>query len=145
MNSFETLCEGFGIIKKTTRVMYPRKVQMSEKFLAALKEEYISQKMLELEKADMAIKDRPAAFVKAVMFHIGDLEKNAAMEIEAMRAKLSEDTSKYQTKEEGKPAPKNDEKSCKKMELRKKQIPLENMKKDMMGKASVCPCKTKKA
>lgn len=88
MREFEELCEGFGIMKKTTQERYPRQIRLSEDFLEALKKEYYDLKLAEDTEGE--VKNRPAKFVKALRFHVADLENNSADELDAMRARFEE-------------------------------------------------------
>lgn len=90
MREFEELCESLGVIKKTTRIMYPRQIKMSEEFLEALKAEYYRQKLEEDITGE--IKNRPDKFVKALGFHVQKLEEDAEGELEAMRNLVPEES-----------------------------------------------------
>lgn len=86
MSEFDELCEGFGVIKKTTRERYPREIKLSEEFLESLKKEYYDHKLE--EDSSKPVRNRPQKFAKALRFHISHLEDTAAVELEAMRARF---------------------------------------------------------
>jgi len=88
MSKFEEICESFGVIKRTTQIRYPRQIKMSEGFLQSLKDEYYRLKLE--EDVEQPIKNRPEKFLKALKFHISELEENVEAELEAMRAKFEE-------------------------------------------------------
>jgi len=88
MDKFSDLCESFGIIKQTKRIMYPRQIKLSEEFMAALKGEYY--RLTIEEDNDHPIKNRPQKFLKALQFHVQDLESNKEAELEALRNMMDE-------------------------------------------------------
>jgi len=90
---FDKILENYGIIKQTKRMLYPRDIQISEEFLSALKKEYYKLKIE--EDVESPIKNRPQKFLKAMQFHIRDLENNAEQELDAMRRMMDEDTNPY--------------------------------------------------
>ena len=87
-SKFNDLCESFGVIKQTKRIMYPRQINLSEEFLQALKNEYY--RLTLEEDAEKPIQNRPQKFVKALQFHVADLEKNKEVELEALRNMMDE-------------------------------------------------------
>jgi 3-methyladenine DNA glycosylase AlkC len=122
---FDELCEGFGVIKQTKRILYPKQIQLSEEFLQALRNEYYRMKLE--EDLEQPVKDRPQKFLKALQFHLTSLEENATQELEAYKRIMDENTEEYIAKSE-----KDDEypkkgKDHKKEQKRRAQIPKENM------------------
>lgn len=69
--------------------MYPRQINLSEEFLQALKNEYY--RLTLEEDAERPVSNRPQKFVKALQFHVADLEKNKEAELEALRAMVDEE------------------------------------------------------
>ena len=124
MDKFNQLCEKFGVMKQTKKIMYPRQIQLSEEFIAALKNEYFRMKLE--EDIEQPIKNRPQKFLKALQFHLTDLEENSASELEAYKRMMDEGTEEYiATDKDVTPPKKGDNKS--KEEKRRKMIPKENM------------------
>ena len=87
MNRFEELCETFGVMKQVKRERYPREINLSEEFLAALKKEYYDLKLS--EDNEKPVRNRPEKFNKAIRFHINHLENTSAVELEAMRQRYA--------------------------------------------------------
>jgi len=123
MDKFNQVCEKFGVIKQTKRIMYPRQIQLSEEFIQALKNEYFRMKLE--EDVEQPVKNRSQKFIKALQFHLAELEENIDTELEAYKRML-EDIEDYEATPEGeKPVKKGDNK--RKEEQRRKRIPKENM------------------
>jgi len=93
MKQFEELCEHFGVIKKTVKIMYPRQIKFSESFLNTLKQEYFKQKLE--EDSTNPLKDRPDKFIKGIKFHLMDFENNAQSEMEAYKRIMDENTDEF--------------------------------------------------
>ena len=125
MDKFDELCESFGIIKTTKRIMYPRQIKLSEEFLQALKDEYYR---LTLDEDDeKPVKNRPQKFVKALQFHIADLERNKEAELAALRAMMDEGTEEYEVKVEGEKEEGFQKVNQKAEEQRRDEVEKENM------------------
>jgi len=125
MNKFEELCEGFGVIKQTKRIMYPRQISLSENFLKALKDEYY--RLTLEEDTEKPVSNRPQKFIKALQFHVRDLEQNKEAELQALRAMMDENTDQYEVSvkgEEKRVAKKSNPKAENK---RRKEIEKENL------------------
>ena len=125
MDKFDDLCESFGIIKQTKRIMYPRQINLSEEFMQALKSEYY--RLTLEEDSEQSVKNRPEKFIKALQFHVRDLENNKEAELEALRAMMDENTDEYEVKVED-----EKEEGCncsnpKKEAQRRKEVEKENM------------------
>ena len=124
MKEFEELCEKFGIMQTTKRMMYPRQIKLSEEFLRALKDEYYRQKLE--EDVEAPVKNRPEKFLKALRFQIKELEDNSAQELEAYRRMMDEDTEPYVAKTEGETVG-NTEVNASAEEKRRREVEIENM------------------
>ena len=98
-SNFEKMCESYGVIKTTKRIMYPRQIKLSEEFLRELKKEYFRQKLE--EDVEKPVKHRPQKFIKALQFHVKEFEDNSAAELEAYKRMMDEDTEPYVAKVEG--------------------------------------------
>ena len=131
MNSqFETLCEKFGVIKTVKKIMYPRQVKFSPEFVNALREEYFRQKLE--EDVDHPIRDRGIKFLKALSFHLHEFETNPTIELEEMKRLSNKGIKKgvkhietIRKKLVGAIQP---DKPTKQEDIRRKQIPIENIK-----------------
>jgi len=98
MSEFDELCEGFGIMKKTTRERYPREIKISEEFLEALKKEYYQHKLE--EDNTKPVRNRAQKFVKALRFHVSHLEDTAAVELEAMKQRFADESGVEESNDE---------------------------------------------
>jgi hypothetical protein len=100
MKKFEEMCEKFGVIKQTRTMMYPRQIVLSDAFISALKTEYY--RMTLEEDTENPIKDKPLKFIKALQFHVKELEENKEAELEAYRKMMDnvEESADYKTKKE---------------------------------------------
>ena len=127
MSKFDELAESFGVIKKTTRQLYPRQIKMSPEFLDALKEEYY--RLTIEEDAEKPIKNKPQKFIKALQFHVADLEKNKEAELRALRAMMDENTEPYVAKVEGEEDEGNDKENKKAEDTERKEVLKRNMEK----------------
>lgn len=87
-NKFNEICEAFGVIQTTKKMLYPRQIKLSEEFLQALKNEYY--RLTLEEDAERPVTNRPQKFVKALQFHVADLEKNKEAELEVLRNMMDE-------------------------------------------------------
>jgi hypothetical protein len=124
MKKFDSLCETFGVIKQTKKIMYPRQIQLSEEFIQALKNEYFRMKLE--EDTERPVKNRGQKFIKALQFHLKELEENSTHELEAYKRMMDENTEEYVAKVEGKTPPKKGDDKAKEQK-RRKEIPTENM------------------
>ena len=122
---FDELCEGFGVLQQTKKIMYPRQIKLSETFLESLRNEYYRMKLE--EDTERPVKNRPQKFLKALQFHVSSLEENAAQELEAYKRIMDEDTEEYVAKsEEDDEFPRKGD-NPKKEQKRRSEIPQENM------------------
>jgi len=126
-SEFEEMCESFGVLKSTKRVMYPRQIKLSEEFLKALKNEWFKSKLE--EEVSGPVKNKPAKFLKAMQFHVADFEKNADSEVEAYKRMMEEETAPEQTGTDFKAdTPQGNKKVNQKKEMiRKKEVEKQNM------------------
>lgn len=133
--TFDQVCESFGVIKTTKKMLYPRQINFSPEFLNALKREYYGQKLT--TEDTKPIKDHVNKFLKAVNFHIHDFESNSAVGLAEMRKIYDESSEPYVVKVDGKEVNREGqlEQDDKKANKIKKQIPLKNTD----PKEEVCP------
>ena len=73
-SKFLQICESFGVLKTTKRIMYPKRIIFSPKFLDALREEFTNQKLN--EDKERPLKEHKEKFLKALGFYLIDFEKN---------------------------------------------------------------------
>lgn len=70
--NFKQLCENYNInvFKTVKREFYPRQIKFSPEFLTAVREEYKRQHLSE----DIGINNHRAKFLKALNFHLRELD-----------------------------------------------------------------------
>lgn len=71
--TFDQLCEEFGVIRQTKRIMYPRQIKFSPEFIAALHKEF--QRQQASQPSDKPIRDITQKFLKALQFHLVDVDQ----------------------------------------------------------------------
>jgi len=107
----QIVAEQFSTIQKTTRLRYPRQIQFSEEFMAAIEKEYYTQVLKESPEAP--IRNRPEKFMKALKFVVTDLVKNESTAKLKYQA-IQEDTEDYvATSPHSRPSPKSCCDDCK--------------------------------
>ena len=74
MKKFLKLCESLSTIKKTTTIRYPKQIQISEEFKAALKKEMSRIQSL-IQESKQPIINFTEKFIKALRFHIVELSE----------------------------------------------------------------------
>lgn len=74
---FEELYEKYAVYKQVKREFYPKQISFSPEFLSALKEEYSKQQVDENKKP---INNKRIKFVKALNFHLRDLDNKTVVE-----------------------------------------------------------------
>jgi len=74
---FDTLCESYTIYKQVKREFYPRQIKFSPDFLRSLREEYDRQQM---DEDQSPINNRRVKFLKALNFHLRDIDNGTVME-----------------------------------------------------------------
>ncbi len=88
---FETLCESISNTLKQTQVLrYPRQIQFSEEFTAALTKE-VARHMSILDESQQPIRDLPEKFLKALKFELTELtekkiKKSSQLDIQPRRS-----------------------------------------------------------
>lgn len=123
--TFDQLAESFGVMQKTKRTMYPRQIKLSETFLDALKSEYY--RLTIEEDLEKPVKNRPEKFVKALQFHVRDLENNKEAELEALRNMVDENTDDYCAHAEGDKPEGNKKQDKKAQQKRRDEVEKENI------------------
>jgi hypothetical protein len=87
-HNFIKLCEGYGVYKSIKREFYPKQIDFSPEFLSSLKEEFLRQQINE----DIGkINNHRNKFVKALNFHLRDLERSTIFNEDIKRHKLSKE------------------------------------------------------
>lgn len=77
---FEKLCENYGVFKSVKREFYPKNITFSPEFISAVKEEYVRQRV-QLEENSGIVRDHRNKFLKALNFHLRDIENNIVNEM----------------------------------------------------------------
>lgn len=86
---FDTLCESLTQIKTTKIMRYPKQISISESFLKALEGE-IRKHLIIDESKEIPIKNFNEKFLKALTFHISDLQEKCTRPTSKSKVKLSE-------------------------------------------------------
>ena len=71
-NKFKELCESINIIRLTKILRYPKQIQLSEEFKAALSKEIARHKQI-IDESKQPIRDLPEKFLKALKFELTEL------------------------------------------------------------------------
>jgi hypothetical protein len=73
---FEILCEKFGVHKQVKREFYPKQIEFSPDFLTSLEKEFHKQ----TELSETPVKNCREKFLKALNFHLREIEKGSLTE-----------------------------------------------------------------
>lgn len=77
---FDSLLENYGVYKSIKREFYPKNITFSPEFLENVKEEYIRQKEQLVENKGV-LREHRNKFLKALNFHLRDIEHNLMSEM----------------------------------------------------------------